>query len=122
MKVYYDSDTDLDLVKKNKDLYCWIWKSGTCSRIKPKKDSGVNDIIIALRKDSKSVEKAKSDGFEVMEVEEAAKVADICMILVPDELQADFTTSTLKKFKKGSALLFAHGLAIHFQLINPRKD
>ena len=87
------------------------------------RDSGVNDITIALRKNSASREKAKSDGFNVMEVEEAIKDADICMILVPDELQADLYNEFLEKnLKEGSALLFAHGLAIHFQLIKPRND
>ena len=122
MKVYYDSDTDLDLVKKIKICIVGYGSQGHAHALNLR-DSGVNDVIIALRKDSKSVEKAKSDGFEVMEVEEAAKVADICMILVPDELQADLYNKHLEKnLKKGSALLFAHGLAIHFQLINPRKD
>ena len=58
-----------------------------------------------------------------MEVEDAIKDADICMILVPDELQADLYNDFLaQNLKEGSALLFAHGLAIHFQLIKPRND
>ena len=58
-----------------------------------------------------------------MEVKDAIKDADICMILVPDELQADLYNDFLEKnLKEGSALLFAHGLAIHFQLIKPRND
>ena len=83
----------------------------------------LKDITIALRKNSNSVEKAKTDGFNVMEVKDAIKDADISMILVPDELQADLYDDYLEKnLKEGSALLFAHGLAIHFQLIKPRDD
>ena len=86
-------------------------------------ENNVENVIIALRSGSKSIDKAKSDGFEVMEVSDAAKVSDICMVLVPDELQADLYNEHLEKnLKKDSSLLFAHGLAIHFQLIRPRED
>ena len=87
------------------------------------RDSGIKNITIALRPDSSSRKKAQKDGFEVLDVEQAVKKSDICMILVPDELQADLYNDFLKKnLKQGSSLLFAHGLAIHFQLINPRDD
>ena len=122
MKVYYDSDTDLDLVKKRKICIIGYGSQGHAHALNLR-DSGVNEVIIALRKNSKSIEKAKSEGFEVMDVDDAAKIADICMVLVPDELQADLYDNHLEKnLKKGAALLFAHGLAIHFQLISPRKD
>ena len=116
MKVYYDSDTDLDLVKKRKICIIGYGSQGHAHALNLR-DSGVNEVVIALRKNSKSIEKAKSDGFEVMDVDDAAKIADICMVLVPDELQADLYENHLEKnLKKGSALLFAHGLAIHFQI------
>ncbi len=122
MKVFYDSDADLNLVKQKKICIIGYGSQGHAHALNLR-DSGVNDITIALRKNSASREKAKSDGFNVMEVEEAIKDADICMILVPDELQADLYNEFLEKnLKEGSALLFAHGLAIHFQLIKPRND
>ena len=122
MKVYYDSDTDLDLVKSKKICIVGYGSQGHAHALNLR-DSGVENVIIALRSGSKSIDKAKSDGFKVMEVSDAAKVSDICMVLVPDELQADLYNEHLEKnLKKDSSLLFAHGLAIHFQLIRPRED
>ena len=122
MKVFYDSDADLNLVKEKKICIIGYGSQGHAHALNLR-DSGVKDITIALRKNSNSVEKAKTDGFNVMEVKDAIKEADICMILVPDELQADLYNEYLAKgLKEGSALLFAHGLAIHFQLIKPRDD
>ncbi|MEL0246576.1 MAG: ketol-acid reductoisomerase [Alphaproteobacteria bacterium] len=122
MKVFYDSDADLNLVKEKKICIIGYGSQGHAHALNLR-DSGVKDITIALRKNSNSVEKAKTDGFNVMEVKDAIKEADICMILVPDELQADLYDEYLVKgLKEGSALLFAHGLAIHFQLIKPRDD
>ena len=122
MKVFYDSDADLNLVKEKKICIIGYGSQGHAHALNLR-DSGVKDITIALRKNSASTEKAKSDGFNVMEVEHAIKDTDICMILVPDELQADLYNDFLaQNLKEGSALLFAHGLAIHFQLIKPRDD
>ena len=122
MKVFYDSDADLNLVKEKKICIIGYGSQGHAHALNLR-DSGVKDITIALRKNSASTEKAKSDGFNVMEVENAIKDVDICMILVPDELQADLYNDFLaQNLKEGSALLFAHGLAIHFQLIKPRDD
>ena len=122
MKGFYDSDADLNLVKEKKICIIGYGSQGHAHALNLR-DSGVKDITIALRKNSASTEKAKSDGFNVMEVEHAIKDADICMILVPDELQADLYNDFLaQNLKEGSALLFAHGLAIHFQLIKPRDD
>ena len=87
------------------------------------KDSGVNEICVALRDGSSSIEKAQNAGFDVMNVSEAAKWADVMMMLTPDELQADIYNDDIKdNLKEGSALLFAHGLNIHFNLIDPRPD
>ena len=122
MKVFYDSDADLNLIKEKKICIIGYGSQGHAHALNLK-DSGVEDIVIALRKNSASVEKAKNDGFKVMEVGDAIKDADVCMILVPDELQADLYDNFLNdNLKAGSALLFAHGLAIHFQLIKPRDD
>ncbi len=122
MKVYYDSDTDLDLIKDKKICIIGYGSQGHAHALNLR-DSGVKGVIIGLRPNSNSVEKAKSDGFEVMDVDKAAESSDLCMVLVPDELQADLYNKHLEKnLKKGSSLLFAHGLAIHFQLIKPRED
>ena len=122
MKVFYDSDADLNLIKEKKICIIGYGSQGHAHALNLK-DSGVENIVIALRKDSTSVEKAKNDGFKVLEVKDAIKDADVCMILVPDELQADLYENFLKdNLKKGSALLFAHGLSIHFQLNKPRED
>ena len=122
MKVFYDSDADLNLVKKKKICIVGYGSQGHAHALNLK-DSGVSDIVIALREDSNSRHKAKKDGFKVMDVVEASKWADVCMVLVPDELQSDLYNDHLEKnLVEGSALLFAHGLAIHFKLIVPRKD
>ena len=122
MKVYYDSDADLQLVKKKRVCIVGYGSQGHAHALNLR-DSGVKDIVIALRENSPSVKKAKDDGFKVLSVKDASKSADVCMILVPDELQSDLYSNHLEKnLKKGAALLFAHGLSIHFQLIKPRKD
>mgnify|MGYP001325332800 FL=1 len=122
MKVFYDSDADLNLIKEKKICIIGYGSQGHAHALNLK-DSGIKNVVIALRANSKSRKKAQSDGFEVMNVDEASKWSDICMVLVPDELQADLYQSYLEKnLKEGSALLFAHGLAIHFQLIKPRDD
>ena len=122
MKVYYDSDADLNLIKKKKICIIGYGSQGHAHALNLK-DSGVKEIVIALKKTSKSIDKAKKDGFKVLNVDEASKWADVCMVLVPDELQADLYEDFLdKNLKKGACLLFAHGLSIHFQLIKARSD
>ena len=122
MKVFYDSDADLNLIKEKRICIIGYGSQGHAHALNLK-DSGINNVVIALRENSKSRKKADSDGFEVMSVDEASKWSDICMVLVPDELQADLYQNYLhKNLKEGSSLLFAHGLAIHFQLIKPRDD
>ncbi len=122
MKVYYDSDADLNLIKKKKVCIIGYGSQGHAHALNLK-DSGVKEIVIALKKTSKSIDKAKKDGFKVLNVDEASKWADVCMVLVPDELQADLYEDFLdKNLKKGACLLFAHGLSIHFQLIKARSD
>jgi len=81
------------------------------------------DVAVALRKGSQGVAKAEGEKLKVMEVAEAAKWADVMMMLTPDELQADIYNNHLHpNMKKGAALMFAHGLNIHFNLIEPRAD
>src|SRR5213079_2623573 len=87
------------------------------------KDSGVKEVAIALRKGSASAKKAENAGFKVMEVAEAAKWADLVMMLTPDELQGDIYREHLHdNMKQGAALVFAHGLNVHFNLLDPRAD
>ena len=122
MKMFYEKDTDVNLIKDKKIAIFGYGSQGHAHALNLK-DSGAKKIVIGLRKDSKSKEKAQGENFEVLDVVEAAKWADVCMILVPDELQADlYQNELVNNLKEGAALLFAHGLAIHFQLIQPRKD
>ena len=87
------------------------------------RDSGCNNVRIALRAESSTNEKAQNAGFETMDVSEAAKWADIMMMATPDELQKDIYYDHLHaNMKQGAALAFAHGLNIHFGLIKPRED
>ena len=122
MKVFYDSDADLDLIKDKQICIVGYGSQGHAHALNLR-DSGVKNILIALRKDSSSVKKAKDDGFKVVEVDEGAKTSDICMVLVPDEKQADLYNDHLSKnLKEGASLLFAHGLSIHFQIISQIQD
>ncbi len=84
MRVYYDRDADLNLIKGKKVAIVGYGSQGHAHALNLK-DSGVKDVAIALRKDSGSVKKAEAAGFKVMEVAEAAKWADLVMMLTPDE-------------------------------------
>ncbi|TMK05871.1 MAG: ketol-acid reductoisomerase [Alphaproteobacteria bacterium] len=87
------------------------------------RDSGVKDVVVALRPGSPSAQKAENAGFKVLTNSEAAKWADIVMVLAPDELQAGLYNNELKpNMREGTALAVAHGLSIHFRLIEPRPD
>ena len=122
MKVYYDSDADLNLIKNKKVCIIGYGSQGHAHALNLR-DSGVKNVVIALRQGSASRAKAEKEGFKVLGVDEASKWADVCMVLVPDELQADLYSEYLEKnLKTGACLLFAHGLSIHFQLIKARTD
>ena len=122
MKVYYDKDAELEIIQSKKVAVIGYGSQGHAHALNLK-DSGVSEVCVALRDDSSSVEKAKNAGFNVMNVADAAKWADVMMMLTPDELQADIYNADIKdNLKDGSALLFAHGLNIHFDLIDPRED
>lgn len=122
MKVYYDRDADLNIIKSKKVAIIG-YGSQAHAHAQNLRDSGVAEVKIALRNGSASIEKAKKAGFEVLSNVEAAKWADLVMILVPDELQAELYENELKDhLKPGAALAFAHGLNIHFSLIKPRAD
>ncbi|MFN4283344.1 MAG: ketol-acid reductoisomerase [Alphaproteobacteria bacterium] len=122
MRVYYDRDADVNLVKGKKVAIVGYGSQGHAHALNLK-DSGVKDVVVALRAGSATAQKAEGAGLKVMTPAEAAKWADIVMILVPDELQAQLYKDDLRdNMKKGAALVFAHGFNIHFQLIEPRPD
>lgn len=122
MKVYYDHDADLNIIKSKKVAIIG-YGSQAHAHAQNLRDSGVADVKIALREGSTSIIKAQNAGFEVLTNAAAAAWADLVMILTPDELQAEMYEKDLhKNLKKGATLAFAHGLNIHFKLIKPRKD
>ena len=122
MRVYYDRDADINLIKGKKVAIIGYGSQGFAHALNLK-DSGVKELVVALRPGSASAKKAEGAGIQVMTVAEAAKWADVAMMLTPDELQGDIYNSELApNLKKGAALLFAHGLNIHFNLIEPRAD
>jgi ketol-acid reductoisomerase len=122
MRVYYDRDADLNLIKGKKVAIIGYGSQGHAHALNLR-DSGVKEVAVALRKGSPSAKKAESVQLPVKEVAEAAKWADVMMMLTPDELQADIYRDHLAaNMKDGAALMFAHGLNIHFNLIEPRLD
>ena len=122
MRVYYDRDADINLIKSKKVCIIGYGSQGRAHALNLK-DSGAGDIIIALREGSATAKKAEADGFEVMSVAEAAKVADLMMMAAPDELQAGIWKESIAgNIKSGAAIAFAHGLNVHFNLIEPGKD
>jgi ketol-acid reductoisomerase len=122
MRVYYDRDADVNLIKGKKVAVVGYGSQGHAHALNLK-DSGVKDVVVALRAGSAGAKKAKDAGLKVMTAAEAAKVADVVMVLTPDEAQSELYENDLKpNLKKGAALAFAHGLNIHFNLIDPRPD
>src|ERR1700687_2209456 len=122
MRVYYDRDADVNLIKAKKIAVVGYGSQGHAHALNLK-DSGVKDVRVALREGSATVKKAEAAGLTVMNPKEAAKWADVIMVLTPDELQAKLYTDDLAPhMKKGAALAFAHGLNIHFRLVEPRPD
>ncbi len=122
MRVYYDRDADVNLIKASKVAVIGYGSQGHAHAANMR-DSGVADVTVALREGSASAAKAEAAGFPVMDVASAAQWADVMMMATPDELQADIYTRHLAPhMKDGAALAFAHGLNIHFGLIEPRSD
>jgi len=122
MRVYYDRDADINLIKGKKVAIIGYGSQGHAHAANLK-DSGVKEVVVSLRPDSASVKKAENAGFKVMAPSEAAAWADVVMMLTPDELQGEIYRNHLhENMKSGAALAFAHGLNVHFRLIEPRKD
>ena len=122
MRVYYDRDADVNLIKGKKVAIVGYGSQGHAHALNLR-DSGVKDVCVALREGSATRKKAEGEGITCKTVAEAAKWADVIMMLTPDELQADIYYADIhKNIKAGAALAFAHGLNIHFNLIEPRTD
>lgn len=122
MRVYYDQDADVNLIKTKKVAIIGYGSQGHAHALNMK-DSGVKNICIGLRPNSTSAAKAQAEGLTVMSPSEAAAWADLIMILAPDEHQRDiYIEHIAPNIRSGAAIAFAHGLNIHFNLIEPAPD
>ena len=122
MRVYYDRDADVNLIKSKKVAIVGYGSQGHAHALNLK-DSGVKELAIALRPGSTAIAKAEGAGLKVMTPSEAAAWADVIMVLTPDEGQGDLYRDHLAaNMRPGTALAFAHGLNVHFNLIEPRAD
>jgi len=122
MRVYYDRDADVNLIKDKKVCIIGFGSQGHAHAMNLK-DSGAKNITVALRPGSPSAAKAEAAGFQVMNVAEAAAWADMMMMAAPDELQADiWSESIAPNIQDGAAIAFAHGLNVHFSLIEPGPE
>jgi len=120
MRVYYDRDCDVNLIKDKKVAILGYGSQGHAHALNLR-DSGAKNVVVALREGSPSAKKAEGEGLKVMGIAEAAAWCDLIMFTMPDELQAE----TYKKYvhdnlRKGAAIAFAHGLNVHFGLIEPK--
>jgi len=120
MRVYYDRDADLNLIKGKKVAVVGYGSQGHAHALNLR-DSGVKEVTVALRPGSGSAKKAQAEELMVMDVAAAAKWADVMMMLTPDELQPEIYSSQIRdNLRDGAAIAFAHGLSIHFGLIEPK--
>ena len=121
MRVYYDRDCDINLIKDKKVAILGYGSQGHAHALNLR-DSGAKNLVVALREGSKSAKKAEAEGLKVMGIAEAAAWCDLMMFTMPDELQGE----TYRKYvhdniRPGAAIAFAHGLNIHFGLIEPKE-
>jgi len=122
MKMFYEKDTDVNLIKSKKIAIFGYGSQGHAHALNLK-DSGVKEVVVALRDGSQSKAKAESKGLKVMNLSDAAEWADVVMILTPDELQATIYKNHIEqRVREGTSIAFAHGLNIHYDLIKARKD
>ncbi|MDP9103121.1 MAG: ketol-acid reductoisomerase [Pseudomonadota bacterium] len=122
MRVYYDRDADLARLLDKKIAIVGYGSQGHAHALNLR-DSGVKNVAVALRTSSATARKAEAEGLKVMTVAEAAAWADLIMMLAPDEHQASiYKTEIAPHIRDGAALLFAHGLNIHFGLIEPKPS
>ncbi|MBO6469259.1 MAG: ketol-acid reductoisomerase, partial [Pelagibacteraceae bacterium] len=121
MRVYYDRDADINLIKDKKIVIVGYGSQGHAHAMNLR-DSGLENVAVALREGSSSRQKAENAGFKVMTPAESSSWADIIMMLTPDELQSDiYNNEIATNLKEGAAVAFAHGLNIHFNLIKPNE-
>ena len=122
MKMFYEKDADVDLIKSKKIAIFGYGSQGHAHALNLK-DSGAKEVVVALRDGSASKAKAESKGLKVMSLSDAAEWAEVAMILTPDELQASIYKNHIEqRIKAGTSIAFAHGLNIHYKLIEARKD
>jgi ketol-acid reductoisomerase len=121
MKVYYDKDADLSLIK-GKQVAIIGYGSQGHAHAQNLRDSGVN-VVVGLRKGGASWSKVEAAGIKVMEVDDAVKSADLVMILLPDENIPDvYKNNVAPNIKQGATLAFAHGFNVHYNQVVPRAD
>ena len=121
MKIYYDEEANLDIIKNLKVAIIGYGSQGH-AHANNLHDSGV-DVTVGLREGSDSWDKAESSGLEVSSIENSVKDSDLVMILAPDEFQSDLYTKKIEpNLKQGAILAFAHGFNIHFGKIKPTED
>ena len=121
MKVFYDKDADLSLIKGKQVTIIGYGSQGHAHALNLK-DSGVN-VTVGLRKNGASWSKAEKAGLKVKEVAEAVKGADVVMMLLPDEQIAEvYKNEVHDNAKEGAALAFAHGFNVHYGQVIPRAD
>jgi ketol-acid reductoisomerase len=122
MQVYYDKDADLSIIQKMKVVVVGYGSQGH-AHANNLRDSGVEQVVVGLRKGSGSWTKAENAGFQVAEVGDAVQGADLIMVLVPDELQPALYRDDIEpNIKEGATIAFAHGFNVHFELIQARSD
>ena len=122
MRVYYDRDADVNLIKGKKVAVIGYGSQGH-AHVNNLKDSGAKELMVGLRAGSTGIAKAEAAGLKVADPAECAKWADVVMVLTPDEGQGDLYRDSLHaNMKPGAALAFAHGLNVHFNLLDPRSD
>ncbi|MDE0114399.1 MAG: ketol-acid reductoisomerase [Albidovulum sp.] len=122
MRVYYDRDCDINLIKDKKIAILGYGSQGHAHALNLR-DSGASHVAVALRQDSPSAKKAEMESLAVMGIAEAAAWCDLIMFTMPDELQADtYRRYVHDNLREGSAIAFAHGLNVHFNLIDPKPE
>ena len=121
MRVYYDRDCDVNLIKDMNVAILGYGSQGHAHALNLR-DSGAKNVVVALRDGSSSAQKAISEGLKVMGIAEAAAWCDLIMFTMPDEMQSEtYNQYVHANLKEGAAIAFAHGLNVHFGLIEPKR-
>ncbi len=121
LNIYYDKDCNIELIKSKTVAMIGFGSQGH-AHAENLRDSGVN-VVVGLKEGGNSWKKAEAKGFEVLSVAEATKKADVVMILLPDEVQADVYKNEIEpNLKSGATIAFGHGFNIHYGRIRPASD